>query len=281
MIAFDEVLEAAARVPPPDRTVAYGPHPAQFAALWRPVGVGAGVGAGEGVGDSAIARVRARVPVIIFLHGGCWLSDYGVGHAAPVAQALRDLGVAVWTPEYRRVGDAGGGDPGTFDDVSQSIHTLADLADEEGLDLSNVALMGHSAGGHLALWVAGEPVFEVRGMALRGVVSLAGIASLTEYRSPEGCGASVDLLLGGSPNEVPGAFQVRDPIQRPPLGPRVPVILVEAKEDEIVPPQQAQAYRTHDPTASHRLMPGGHFDPIAPWSPAWPGVVAALRGLRP
>jgi acetyl esterase/lipase len=271
MIAFDEILAAAAGAPEPDRVVRYGPHPAQTAGLWR-------AGGGHGVAPEQGAAA-ARTPVLIFLHGGCWLAEYGVGHAAPAADALRRLGWAVWTPEYRRVGDAGGGDPGTFDDVVRGIHALADLLDEEGLDPAAVVLMGHSAGGHLALWVAGESVFEARGMALRGVVSLAGIASLVAYRSPEGCGASVDLLLGGSPERVPDAFRRRDPVQRPSLGPRIPVVLVEADADMIVPRSQGEVYRAHDPTATVWRVAGGHFDLIAPWAPAWSGVVGAVREL--
>ena len=106
------------------------------------------------IGELRTPLSQDTFPLVIFIHGGCWLSDYNLDHVSAVCADLVEAGYAVWTPEYRRVGDEGGGYPNTFKDIQASINYARTLADIYPLDLKNVVVMGHSAGGHLALWLA-------------------------------------------------------------------------------------------------------------------------------
>ncbi len=127
-------------------------------------------------GELRLPESAGPYPVIAFIHGGCWLNQFSLDHVSAMSRALANRGYAVLTPEYRRVGDAGGGWPGTFEDIVRSIGVLSKLAPEHSLDLSRVVMMGHSAGGHLALWLAAQ-----NNLPLRGVVSLAGVCDLKAY----------------------------------------------------------------------------------------------------
>src|SRR5215212_9588798 len=135
MISFAEV--AAAPAPAADHRESYGSDPLQFGELRLPRGT------------------TGRVPVVVFLHGGCWRAAYDLTHVAAAAAALASAGYAVWVPEYRRVGNDGGGWPGTFEDVAAAVDHVRDLAVRyPSLDTTRVVLAGHSAGGQLALWAA-------------------------------------------------------------------------------------------------------------------------------
>ena len=105
-------------------------------------------------GELRLPETPGPYPVIVFIHGGCWLNQFSLDHVSAVSRALANQGLAVWTPEYRRVGDAGGGWPGTFEDIARSVAALQGMALRHALDLSRLIVMGHSAGGHLALWLA-------------------------------------------------------------------------------------------------------------------------------
>src|SRR5215470_13314808 len=122
-------------VPQADHRIAYGPNEFQFGELRLPKGEG-------------------RSPVAIVIHGGCWMSEYGLSYMGHLSAALTEAGVATWSVEYRRIGNKGGGWPGTFEDVSRAADHLRTLAKTYPLDLSRVIATGHSAGGHLALWLA-------------------------------------------------------------------------------------------------------------------------------
>ncbi|HYU42778.1 MAG TPA: alpha/beta hydrolase [Vicinamibacteria bacterium] len=163
-VSFPEVL--ALEAPPADERIAYGPGPQQLGELWRP-------------------REPGPHPVAIVIHGGCWSAAYGEGHIRPVCAALAQAGVAAWCLEYRRVGDKGGGWPGTFEDVGRGADHLREIAPSHGLDLTRVVAVGHSAGGHLALWLAArarlpeaDPLRGKPPLPLRGVVGLAPIPDL-------------------------------------------------------------------------------------------------------
>ncbi len=173
--------------PEPDHRLPYGDDPLQFGELRLPDGNG-------------------PHPVVVVIHGGCWLAEYDLSYISSLAAALTDAGVATWSVEYRRVGDEGGGWPGTFQDVAESADFLLEIASDHDLDLDRVAAVGHSAGGHLALWLAGRKWLDaedpLRGddlLALNGVVSLAGITDLASYASASGCGSAVPGLLEGIP----------------------------------------------------------------------------------
>jgi acetyl esterase/lipase len=262
---------AALPVPAPDHRVAYGPDALQFGELRLP----------EGPGPH---------PVAVFIHGGCWRSEYDLRHVASAGAALARRGVAVWTPEYRRIGDAGGGWPGTFGDVARATDHLRALAREHPLDLDRVVLVGHSAGGHLALWLAardrlpaGSPLASADPLPVHGVVALAGITDLRAYgAAPGSCNASVPLLLSGAPEEVPDRYAQASPAELLPLG--VPQRLLHGALDAIVPVEQSRAFAERasargDDARLVRIERAGHFDLVAPFSPAWTRVEEAVLSL--
>src|SRR5436309_894025 len=150
--AAQSILEL--RPPPPGDRIAYGPGEFQFGELRVP----------EGAGPH---------PVVIVIHGGYWRAAYGLDHIGHFCTALTKAGLATWSLEYRRVGNPGGGWPGTFDDIKNGASRLAQIATVRKLDLSRIIATGHSAGGHLVLWLAGQSAVK-----LRGVVPLAPVADL-------------------------------------------------------------------------------------------------------
>ncbi|QKK01243.1 MAG: alpha/beta hydrolase [Pseudomonadota bacterium] len=260
--------------PEPGQRIAYGEAPSQFGELRLP--------AGEG-----------PFPVAVLIHGGCWRVEYGLDHVAPLAADLARHGVAVWSLEYRRLGEDGGGWPGTFDDVAAGYAQLGELDKGLPLDLDRVVLAGHSAGGHLALWLAGreqlpaEHPWRARNApGLRGVVALAAITDLERYARGEGsCNRSAAALLG----ESDSMRQARLPLASPArlLPPSVPVYLVHGRVDPIVPLAQsvihAARIRAVGGAAERHIVEGaGHFDPIAPFAPAWVearSVILRLLGV--
>ncbi len=267
---------AALPVARADARVAYGPDSArQFGALRLPSGAG-------------------PFPVAVVLHGGCWLNQYGLDQISQPALALAGAGVATWTIEYRRVGDPGGGWPGTFADVARGIDAVRTLAARYPLDTTRVVVVGHSSGGHLALWAAARsplgadaPPDAPSGPTLRvrGVVALAGITDLADYyANGSGCGASIADLLGASPAQVPVRVRAASPVARLPLG--VPVRLVYGTADAVVPPAQSTAFAARaaaagDSVVLQPIARAGHYDVIYPSGVPWATVVEAVRGVIP
>lgn len=262
---------AAQPVPPADHRSAYGSDPLQFGELRLP----------EGPGPH---------PVAVVIHGGCWRSEYDLRHVSPLSAALTRAGIATWTLEYRRIGDAGGGWTGTFDDVARGTDHLRTLARTHPLDLDRVVLAGHSAGGHLALWLAARRNLPAASalrspdpLPVRGVVSLAGITDLRAYSSGDGnCNAAVAELLGGGPGEVPERYAQASPVELLPLGVRQR--LLHGVLDPIVPVEQsgrfAERARALGDDSQVWLVEGaGHFDVIAPFAPAGARVEEAVRAL--
>jgi acetyl esterase/lipase len=258
-------------MPPADHRIQYGSDPLQF-------------------GDLRLPRGPGPHPVVVVVHGGCWRSANDLRHVSHLSAALTDAGMATWTIEYRRIGDAGGGWPGTFEDVVRGIDHVRILAREHALDPDRLLLLGHSAGGHLALWYAGRhnlprehPLRAAAPPALRGVVSLAGITDLRAFGADPGyCNESVAPLLGGSPEELPARYAAANPIGLLPL--RVPLRLLHASQDPFVPLDQGASFvaraRAHGDYAELTTVEGaGHFDLIAPFSPVWPAVERAVRAL--
>jgi acetyl esterase/lipase len=267
-VSFQEVL--ALEAPPADARIAYGPAPQQFGELWVPRGPG-------------------PHPVAVVIHGGCWQKAFGEGHIRPVCAALARMGVAAWCLEYRRVGDDGGGWPGTFEDVARGADHLREIAPAHWLDLTRVVAVGHSAGGQLALWLAGrarlpeaDPRRGKEPLPLRGVVGLAPIPDLARAASDHVCGDAVSSLLGGLPEAQSARYAVASPIGLLPLG--VAQEIVHGREDRIVPVGLSEHYvaaaREKGDAARLVVVEGaGHFDLIAPTSKAWLRVEEAVRTL--
>ena len=265
-ITFAEL--AALSAPEADARVAYGTEPEQFGELRLPPGSGS-------------------VPVVVLLHGGCWQQAYDVAHTRPLAAALAESGYAVWSPEYRRVGGAGGF-PATFVDVAAAVDSVRMLARRfPHLDTTRVVLVGHSAGGHLAAWAASRE----RGDALEGsavaaaplrptgVVSLAGIMDLAAYGAGTGsCNRAVAPLLGGAPADVRDRYTAASPVSDPPT---VPVRIVHGAADPIVPLAQSEALvRAAPDRTTLVVVPGaGHFDVVAPRGASLDALRAAIRAL--
>ncbi len=179
---------------PPSARISYGPNALQFAELRLSEGDG-------------------PWPVAIVIHGGCWLSKYAdLNYTRPMASALCKRGFATWNIEYRRADNDGGGWPETFLDVARAADHLREIAGAQRLYLNRVITVGHSAGGHLAAWLAARhrlktesPLYSGDPLKIHAVVSLAGIGDLGAFVSedPESCGFGVFKLLGGKPDEVP------------------------------------------------------------------------------
>ncbi len=256
--------------PDPDHIIAYGDGPLQFGELRLPNGDG-------------------PFPVVMVIHGGCWLAEYDCGHISALAEALTNDGVATWSVEYRRIGDDGGGWPGTFADVGRAADHLRELVFDYELDLDRSVVLGHSAGGHLALWLAGrkwlEGDDELRGeapQAFNGVIALAGISDLAAYASPEGCGSSVKGLLGGSPVAFPDRISRSSPIEMVPFG--IEQILIVGELDPIVPLEQAERFAAAalpmGDAVDIRVVAGaGHFELIDPSADAFEVVRTAVSDI--
>ena len=234
-------------------TVAYGPANSQFGELYVPHRTGR-------EGTSA---------VVVLIHGGFWSAAYGLDLMSPLAVDLVARGYAVWNIEYRRVGEEGGGYPGTLDDVGVAIDKLAMLADRYSLDLSRVALVGHSAGGHLALWAAGRSVQVVTASVAVGlgpVVDLAGAASAGLG------GGAVVALLGGTPAEQPRRYRAATPM----ADVATPLVVVRGSADSIVPARFALPADGSGNVQVIDIDGDNHFDLIDPTSASWAAVIGVL-----
>ncbi|WP_051187239.1 alpha/beta hydrolase family protein [Nocardia tenerifensis] len=253
--------ETPVRVPDPSRTadgalrIGYGASPDNFGDLYLPDGPG-------------------PHPVIVLVHGGGWSQNRTLSQFAPHARALAEQGVAVWNIEYRRVNGAGGW-PSTLTDADDAVAALATVVRQscgDRLDLRRVHLAGHSAGGHLAAWVAGRrssPSATAWPIRLRSATLMAAVLDL-EYAVSHGRDAFVRKLLGGGPDEVPERYRVAAPINHLPTGIRVSAL--HGDRDRVVDLEQSRRYiAALDPAdAELRVLPGiGHGEFTDPASPAW------------
>ncbi|HUA74516.1 MAG TPA: alpha/beta hydrolase [Solirubrobacteraceae bacterium] len=227
-------------------------------------------------------------PVIVLIHGGSWRKRYGRRVMRALAADLLARGFAVWNVEYRRVGEPGGGWPATFADVAAAIDHLEGLS--PALDLADVQAIGHSAGGHLALWAAGRDGLPagapgaVAGRSrvrLRRVVSLAGVCDLTGAYA-QWHGGAVRELMGGSPERLPDRYAVADPLRRVPLP--IPALLVHGVADETVSVRLSRRYAEAAAGAGGEVElveiegpAGEHRAFIYPGGAAWGAVAERLR----
>jgi len=203
-----------------------------------------------------------------------------------VCRDLAGRGWAAWNLEYRRIGAfSGGGWPETFDDVRDGIDHLASLADAHHLDLARLVTLGHSAGGHLALWAAARPKLgPPHRVPVTGAVALAGIADLEEAAAGSRGRGPVGALMGGAPDRWPIRYGLASPARLLPLG--VPQVLVHGDADETVPLAMSRRYAERARAAGDDVtlvvVPGaGHRDLIRPGSEAWRATIGPLEGLAP
>jgi len=232
---------------PATERYAYGADPAQFGDLYLPT-----------TGDNH--------PVIVLIHGGCWRAQYGLAQLGRFCETFAALGVAVWSLEYRRLGNGG--------------------ANQSSLDLSRVVAVGHSAGGHLALWLAtrhhllaNAPLATPDPLPLHGVVALAGIPDLVDAEQRNLCGGAITELMNGSAQSAPEAYCAASPAANLPLG--VPQHLLIGTLDESVQVAHNTTYveaaRRQGDAVQYTVLPDiGHFELIAPGTRAWPIVQEAI-----
>ncbi len=212
-------------------------------------------------------------PLVVLLHGGFWRVSYDRVHTRPLAEALAREGLVVATPEYRRVGGTGalaGGWPTTLDDVGAAMGSLPGLLDELDIETDRTTVMGHSAGGHLALWLANEPypVDRVLGLAPVGDLRAAAAARLGSD--------AVQEFLGGTPDQVPRRYDAADPATRLATRPDCDVVIVHGERDDIVPIENSRGLEERHPfIVMCALTDIEHFGVIDPRSDSWPVVRAA------
>jgi acetyl esterase/lipase len=264
----EDILDLPA--PPADHRIPYGDDPLQFGDLRLP--------AGEG-----------PHPLAIWIHGGFWRARYDLTHAGHACAALAAAGIASWNIEYRRIGNPGGGWPGTFLDVAAAADHIRRLAERYPLDLSRAIVSGHSAGGHLTLWLAGRPriapdspISGPTPLPLRGAVSLAGVTDLRRAWEMRLGGGIVRDLLAGTPDEVPDRYAAASPAEFLPLG--IPQFLIHGTEDDSVPYTLSADYCREatargDQAELITLPSAGHFEPIDPRSAWWPETLRAVQSL--
>ena len=245
--------------------VNYGDHSEQFGELYLP-------------------ENTKNHPVIILIHGGCWRAQFGLTQLGQLSKSLTELGFAVWNLEFRRLGN-GGGWPTTFEDISLGADKLIDIAEKYSLDLSNVTTMGHSAGGHLALWLAGRHhlskdshLFCDYPLKIHRVISLAGIPDLGAGVIQNICRGACQELAGGLPSEVPNNYKQASPDKLLPLN--TPQWHLVGELDPIVPVNYLKPYiekaRQHDDVYFQIIPNIGHFEMVMPDTSAWGFIKNAL-----
>lgn len=255
--------------------IAYGPLPEQVADLWLPAGQG-------------------PHPVVLMVHGGCWLSDVAnltiMNYAA---EDLRERGYAVWNIEYRGVDRPGGGYPGTFEDVAAGADALARIAPEHHLDLKRLVAFGHSAGGHLVQWLAARaaipassPLHSAAPLRIARVVSAGGLPDLAEDHRQGICGrATVEKLTGAATPARPDVYADTSPAMLAAHPDQA--VLINGVEDSIAPPAlgadyvaKMQAKMRADGRIRQVVAPDtGHVELIAPGTAVWATTVEAIDAL--
>lgn len=247
--AYGDDDDAPTRIP-------YGAHPSQFAELTLPA-----------TPDPA--------PVVVVLHGGFWSAAYGLELGRPLARDLAARGFAALNVEYRRLGD-GGGWPQTGQDVAVAVDTLTQHG---GVDLSSVVVLGHSAGGQLAGWLAAQSDREV---SLTGAVLQAGVLDLVKAADDGLGGGAVVRYLGVSPEQDPQVYAQASPIALLPFG--VPTVCIHGDRDTLVPLDQSERFvmaAVHNGDRSELVtVVGDHFAPITVGTEAWEACVTAITALR-
>ncbi len=261
----------------PDAVIHYGPAPAQVAELFLPKGK------------------AGPYPVVALIHGGCFLKEFeGLAQTSAIAADLAGRGYAVWNIDYRKLGEAGAGYPGTFQDVATALDRIRGEADRYHLDAHRVIAVGHSAGGHLALWAASRekipPASPLRTreppLALQSVVSVAGIGDLQGqgrvFALP--CGDDTLSRLLDLPHRTDPYADTSPAALLPPAA---RVVMVHGVFDSVMPPYTGLAFAETVRKAGGQaqvvtLPDAGHFDPMIPTTPAWKTVADIVaRDLPP
>lgn len=246
--------------PAADKRVRYGADELQFADVRIPAGHG-------------------PHPIVLFIHGGYWRAKYDLVHTGHLCQALKRSGIATWNVEYRRVGNPGGGWPGTFEDIRSAYRYLREPHKKDevpALDVENLCVVGHSAGGQLAMCL---PAYE---KTISRVLALAGVLDLRRGWNLHLSNDAVAEYLGGSPTEVPDHYREASPIDKP--VPHAVQKLIHGTADDSVPYEISQNYVERKKMMGENVelitLPGvGHFELIDPGSAVWNKVQQTIVKL--
>ncbi|WP_396026126.1 alpha/beta hydrolase [Actinomadura sp. 9N215] len=251
-MAYEAALAGLA-VPCHGDTIQYGEASDQFGQIWPPAGGG-------------------QHPLAILLHGGYWRAHYGLDVMNAMAEDLAWFGCAAWNLEYRRVGTPGAGWPDTFEDVISGFEMIVGLAPIYRLDLKRVVIVGHSAGGQLALWLAAELARRSGSVRPVAVVALAPVADMIEAHRRRLSNDAPAELLGASYSERPERYVAASPAALVPLGVRQ--LIFHGTEDDSVPHEMSvgyqQAAEAEGDDCELISLPGvGHFELINPRTRPW------------
>lgn len=253
----------------PDFRYAYGGDSQQFAELTLP-------------------RTAPPHPVVVLVHGGGYREIYDLSPLGSLASSLADDAFAVWNIEYRRHGN-GGEYPRMFHDVAAAADYLRQIAAAHSLNLDQVISMGHSAGGHLALWLAGRhrierssPLFVETPTAVRAALALAPFADIARLAASESCSDALLAVMGGRPADAPANYASGSPADLLPLG--KPQAIIVGSEDAAIL-ENARAYvgaatELGDEPSLTVLPDAGHFEVVSVQSAAWLAVRRSLLRLR-
>jgi acetyl esterase/lipase len=241
--------------PPADARVHYGSGPLHFA-------------------DLRLPKRKGASPVVMNIHGGFWRNKYDLTHAGHLCAGLTEKGFATWNVEYRRVGDPGGGWPGTFEDIQAAYRHIPEVAKQYHFDLHKIVVMGHSAGGHLAICLAAHERSVKRAISLAGVVDLQ--AAFDRHLSND----AVVEFMGGTPDQVPEHFLEADPLKLQ-VG-HAKQWLIHGDADDVVPVDFSRRYaESKKQRGEHvrfiEIAKCGHFELIDPRSEPWKQVLAAVN----
>lgn len=244
--SYQQVVQLSAQ--PPAKKLNYGPGPDQALHIWP----------GE-----------TRKPALFLIHGGCWLSEYDVQHSYPLSTALNQQGYTIYSAEYRRTGATGGGWPHTFNDIRDAFRSF--LVQHRQHSSAPVVVLGHSAGGHLALLLAADDEFKAD---IHSVIGLAAITDITEYAAGQNsCQQVTADFMGSTPELRPKQYAAANPVVQ---NNHSNITLLQGTADQIVNPTYANLIST----AKVRLIQkAGHFDLIHPKSHAFSELLNTLEDV--
>ena len=226
-------------------------------------------------GELRVPTSSGPFPVVMHIHGGFWRAEYDLTLANPICDALVSRGLAFWNLEYRRVGNPGGGWPGTFQDIRTGYSFLSQIASKYKLDSTRLLVMGHSAGGELALCLAAhEP-------SLKRVISLAGVLDMEQAWELHLGNNAVGDFLGGTPKEVTEHYREADPMQ---LSIKATQWLIHGASDDVVPSSLSRNYTEQKRNRGEdvhylEIASASHLDLIDPHSAAWPKIESTVMHL--
>jgi acetyl esterase/lipase len=242
--------------PPADARLRYGSDEHQF-------------------GDLRVPKGNGPFAAVMFIHGGFWRAQYDLAHGGFLCAALTKAGIAAWNIEYRRVGNPGGGWPGSFEDVTAGYQFLKQLAGKHPIDSQRIIVLGHSAGGQLALALAAHH------NSMRAVVSLAGVVDLQRAWDLHLSNDAAAEFLGGPPQIVPEHYHEASPAQ---LDIHCKQLLIHGSEDDIVPVAMSRDYvkrkqQKKEDVALLEIPKVGHFEIVDPDSKVWTQVEKAILAV--